>query len=208
MTISPRIEGQLGLAGVCQAAALVKQVANGLTLDSQAFESSLSSILVTDANEPFQIFGQVANLTLGWRTLQRQLSDTQQKDMDITRYVASLLALERKLTKDAERLQALGERIHHVQRQLAHVTFDNPQILAALASVYSDIISPLTPKIQVVGNRDLLQQPLYQQKVRALLLAGIRSAVLWRQMGGKRRQLFFKRRQILASANEALKHMY
>lgn len=208
MSTPTHIEAQLGLAGVCQAAALVKQVATGTAVDAQAYESSLSSILVTDANEPIQIFGQVANLTLGWRTLQRQLADSQQKDMDITRYVAGLLALERKLSKDGQLMQSLGERIHHVQRQLAHIAFDNPQIVTALASIYSDLISPLTPKIQVFGNRDLLQQPTQQQRVRALLLAGVRSAVLWRQMGGKRRQLLFRRRQILASATEALKHMY
>jgi high frequency lysogenization protein len=102
-------------------------------------------------------------------------------------------------------MQELGERISHVQRQLAHIDFQNPQIVSSLASIYSDIISPLAPRIQVAGNPDYLSQPATQHKVRALLLAGVRAAVMWRQMGGKRRNILFKRKHILNSAVKALR---
>ena len=100
-------------------------------------------------------------------------------------------------------MQELGERISHVQRQLAHIDF-KPTIVSSLASIYSDIISPLAPRIQVAGNPDYLSQPA-THKVRALLLAGVRAAVMWRQMGGKRRNILFKRKHILNSAVKALR---
>jgi len=43
-----------------------------------------------------------------------------------------------------------------------------------------------------------LQQSTNAARIRALLLAGIRSARLWRQLGGHRWQLLFSRRKLLA----------
>lgn len=204
--LDAKIEQHLALAGVCQAAALVKQVARLGTIDEQAFEASLSSILVTDPESPQHVFGSLANLSLGYKTLFSQLSDkSATKDTELTRYIASILGLERKLAKKPQAMDELGNRISHVQRQLAHVSFDNHQIVGSLASIYSDIVSPLAPRIQVAGNPDHLRQPVNQHRVRALLLAGVRGAVMWRQMGGRRRQILLNRKQIVDSATQALR---
>ena len=166
----------------------------------------MSSILVTDPESPQHVFGQLSNLKMGYKSIVSQLSGrSSHKDAELTRYVASLLSLERKLAAKPDALNELSQRISHVQRQLAHVDFDNSQIIASLASIYSDIISPLAPKIQVAGNNEFLSRPLNQQRVRALLLAGVRAAVMWRQMGGRRRQILFGRKQILHSATLALR---
>lgn len=204
--LDKNIEAYLALAGVCQSVTLVQQLARRGNSDQTAFEASLSSILVTEPETPQQVFGQLGNLEVGYKTLVSQLSDKQgNKDTEITRYIASVLTLERKLSAKNAAMKELGERISHVQRQLAHVEFNNSQIVASLASIYSDIVSPLAPRIQVAGNPDYLSQPINQQRVRALLLAGVRAAVMWRQMGGKRRQILFKRKQILNSAVKALR---
>lgn len=47
-----------------------------------------------------------------------------------------------------------------------------------------------------------LQQPNNAAKIRALLLAGIRSARLWRQLGGHRWQLVFSRSKLLKELYE------
>lgn len=60
-----------------------------------------------------------------------------------------------------------------------------------MAGIYVDVISPLGPRIQVTGSPAVLQSPQVQAKVRASLLAGIRAAVLWQQVGGGRLQLMF-----------------
>ena len=204
--LDPKIEQHIALAGVCQAAALVQKVARAGTVDTEACEASLSSILVTDPESPQHVFGQLSNLKMGYQSIVSQLSGrSSHKEAELTRYVASLLGLERKLSAKPAALNELSQRISHVQRQLAHVDFDNSQIIASLASIYSDIISPLAPKIQVAGNTEHLSRPLNQQRVRALLLAGVRAAVMWRQMGGRRRQILFNRKQILHSATLALR---
>ncbi len=204
--LDPKIEQHLALAGVCQAASLVQQLARRGTIDKQAYEASLSSILVTDPETPQQVFGQLDNLKNGYSVVVGQLgNDTTPKDTELTRYIASILGLERKLTKHPRAMSELGDRIAHVQRQLAHVDFDNQQIASSLASIYSDVVSPLAPRIQVAGNPNYLGQTSNQERVRALLLAGVRAAVMWRQMGGSRRAILFKRNSILDSAKSALR---
>ncbi|AXR06849.1 high frequency lysogenization protein HflD [Salinimonas sediminis] len=204
--LDPKIEQHLALAGVCQAAALVKQVARKGNVDHDAFEASLSSILVTEPDSPQHVFGSLSNLKIGYQTLLAQLADKSgNKDTELTRYIASILGLERKLSRKPAALNELSERISHVQRQLAHVSFDNAQIVGSLASIYSDIVSPLAPRIQVAGNPDHLRQPVNQHRVRALLLAGVRAAVMWRQMGGQRRQILLNRKRIVDSATQALR---
>jgi high frequency lysogenization protein len=204
--ISPDIERHIALAGVCQAAALVQSIARKGSADTQAIEASISSILVTTPDNPQQVYGSLSNLSVGFSTLVAQLdNESRHKDAEITRYVASILSLERKLSKHPSALSDLGERISHVQRQLGHVDFENGQIMSSLASVYTDVVSPLAPKIQIAGNQQHLSSPTNQHKVRALLLAGVRSAVLWRQMGGKRRHILFNKSQILKAAKQAVR---
>lgn len=204
--LNENIENQLALAGVCQAAYLVQQLARKGSLDKAALESSLSSILVTEPKTAQQVFGAISNLKIGFQTLSLQLSyDNKCKDVELTRYIMALLGLERKLAKNANSMASLAKRISHVQRQLAYVDIENNQVLASLASIYSDVISPLAPKIQISGNAQILKTSVNQQTIRAILLAGVRAAVMWRQMGGKRRQLLFQRKHIVDSANEALR---
>lgn len=206
--MSEAIESTLALAGVCQAAALVQAIARTGQCDDTAFQASISSICVTEPEHPQQVYGQLSNLKIGYTTLVHQLNTrSAQKDAELTRYVASLLGFERKLAKRPDAMNELGQRISNVQRQLAHVEFEHHQILNSLASAYVDIISPLAPRIQVAGNPAYLGQAPIQAKVRALLLAGVRSAVLWRQMGGQRRQILLNRKRILRGAQVALQQM-
>jgi high frequency lysogenization protein len=199
------IEKSLALAGVCQAAALVKQVSKHGTCDEQAFKASIESITITDSDSTEQVYGQVSNLKIGFDMLYAQLGNSPTpKDTIITRYIANLLSIERKLARSSKRMSELGDRINHVKRQQLHLDLFEGQMLSNLASIYSDVVSPVTTKIQVSGDPQLLKQVDNQHKVRALLLAGVRSAVLWRQLGGKRRQIVFNRQRILVCAEQAL----
>ncbi|KXI29913.1 high frequency lysogenization protein HflD [Paraglaciecola hydrolytica] len=195
----------LALAAVCQAAALVKQIARSGEMDHQAFECSIRSIAITDSSATLDVFGSVEQLNLGFSTLLKQLGhDDKAKDVEITRYVANLLALERKVTSNGKVMQQLGERISQIQRQQLHMDLLDSQMLSNLAAIYSDVISPVARKIQIAGSPALLKRSDNQHKVRAILLAGLRAAVLWRQLGGKRRQILFSRQSILSAAKSAL----
>jgi high frequency lysogenization protein len=57
----------------------------------------------------------------------------------------------------------------------------------------------------VRGEPNYLQNPDNQNRIRALLLAGIRAAWLWRQMGGNRWRILFGRQQFLDAAQTYLR---
>lgn len=195
----------LALAGVCQAAALVKQVARTGELNQKAFSASINSIVITEAANTIDIFGSLDELYLGFSTLINQLgNDDKAKDVEITRYVANLLTLERKVSANGKAMNELSERIGQIQRQQLHMDLFDSQMMSNLASIYSDVISPIGRKIQIAGSPALLKRTDNQHKVRACLLAGLRAAVLWRQLGGKRRQILFSRQSILRDAKSAL----
>lgn len=194
----------MAFAAICQAAHLVQQVSRTGTCDDETLCQALSGILVTDPESPQDVFGE-ANLKEGYKAIVEQLGHgSSPKNAELTRYVVSLIALERKLSGRRDVLNMLGERISQVKRQLHHFDLLDEQVLANLASIYSEHISPIGPRIQVAGTPVYLQQPLVQHKVRALLLAGIRATVLWRQVGGRRRHILFSRGKMVASARSML----
>lgn len=101
-------------------------------------------------------------------------------------------------------MDQLGQRIDQLDRQLAHFELESEQMLSSLAAIYVDIVSPVGPRIQVIGSPAILQNTQIQAKVRAVLLAGIRATVLWQQVGGGRLQLMFSRNRLFEQAKSIL----
>lgn len=197
----------MALAAVCQAVELVRLVAREDNSPEQLHRIMFKSITMVDADNPEQIYGDMHDLSLGYRTLCQQLGNQPEKDVDITRYIVSILTLERKLTPNGRAMSKLGERIGDLQRSLSHFDILDSNIVANMADIYSEVISPLGKRIEVFGSPQFLQVQANQHKVRALLLAAVRAAVLWRQLGGKRRQLIFSRQAILDVAQHSLNHL-
>lgn len=189
----------IAFAGICQAVALVQHVAKNGHCDSDTFETSLTAILSTNPNNTLDVFGSEANLKIGLECLVKGIDSTP-SGSEITRYIISLMALERKLSARRDAMSQLGDRIQTIERQVNHFDLLDDQMISNLASIYLDVISPIGPRIQVTGTPTILQQTSTQHKVRALLLSGIRCAVLWRQVGGKRRHLIFGRKKMIEQA--------
>lgn len=197
------------MAAICQASALVQKVARTGSIAEPDLAIMLNSIMKTSPDSILDVYdNDVAHLALGLKTLIEQLgSQTKEKDPELTRYVVSLLGLERRLANKKNQFSLLGERIEQSQRQLAHYDITSDTLIASLASIYSDLLSPIGTPIQVAGEPSLLKQQSNQHKIRALLLAGVRSSVLWRQVGGKRRNILFGRTKMVACAQQLLKEI-
>lgn len=187
-------ERVLALAGLFQAAALTQQLANDGRCDEAAMESSVASVFRIDAPSVASVYGNVSGVRLGLRSLILQL-DEGSRDMAVTRMVVTVMRLERSLAHQPELLARLQEGIVAAQRQVAHFGQDSPQVTRRLAELYASTLSTLKPRVMVTGNSQQLQQPNVVEKVRANLLAAVRSAVLWRQVGGRQWQLLLYRRQ-------------
>jgi high frequency lysogenization protein len=196
----------IAFAGICQAVSLVQQVAKEGECDHVAFNASMTAIANTSPSSTLNVFGSESDLRIGLKCLAHGI-DGSPDGSDITRYIISLMALERKLNATPDAMSTLGSRISLIEHQLDHYDLDDSQMIANIASIYLDVISPVGPRIQVTGTPAVLQQTHVQHKVRALLLSGIRSAVLWRQVGGKRRHLIFGRKKMVEQAEILLARM-
>ena len=200
MTDNILYERTMAFAGILQAIGQVQYIARHGESDEQALAASLNTILITTPESTADVYPNKELLDKGYQLIQNQLGDGSNKDVETTSYLVGVLALERKLSRSPNGLGMLAERINQVHRQLAHFSITDEQVLANLASIYSDVISALGPKLQISGNPAFLKQTNVQNKIRALLLSAMRSAVLWRQLGGKRRHLVFARKAIFDTA--------
>lgn len=193
-------------AAICQISNAVQRIARFGVIDEQQLHILLNTVMETSPVNTLAVFGgDLANLRPGLNVLVDQLGNqNKQKDAEVTRYLVSLLALERKLAKSSLALKQLGQHIDDTKRQLQHFELTSETIVSSLAGTYVDVISPLGTKIQIAGEPEILKNPVNQAKIRALLLAGIRCAVLWRQIGGKRRHILFARSKYLECAQELI----
>ena len=189
----------LALAGIFQAAGLVQEVACKNTVEQSAFNTSIHSVFKINADSVEEIYGGTSGLKYGLDMIARLFNKNNKKaDMEITRYVISMMVLERKLIKNSAMLEAISVGIEKAEAQSEHFgSHTHENIIASLADLYSNTISTLSPRIMVSGEHGYLENPDNANKVRTLLLAGIRSTVLWRQKGGGRLQLIFGRNKIL-----------
>jgi len=192
----------LALAGVFQVALLVNDLATRGLVDQQTFATSINSVLVTDPETTADIYGgELANLRAGANTLRKVLLKDSSINPSVLRYAMAILILNTKLAKNPQMLTAIGQRLDAVKSQAMHFNPTHENVLAALAGLYQDTLSTLSFRIQVQGDPTILQQTGNADKIRALLLAGIRSAMLWSQSGGKRWKLLFSRKKILQDLN-------
>lgn len=195
----------LALAGVFQCAQLVNQIAAKGVTDQHDLQTVIRATLNMNPISTDDVIGSVDNVRTGLHTLIEQLGDQKsQKDMNIARYVISLLYLQKKLAKRKDMLETISNGIERARQQseLFELTHDN--VLANLASIYGDTVSQIPPKIMVAGESSYLSNRSNADRIRAILLGGIRFAVLWSQLGGSRWQILFKRRTFVNEARRLL----
>ena len=189
----------IALAGIAQTAALVEQLAATGKADEIALETSLKSILKTESDSVLDIYdNDLANLKLGLEHLNAQLTGYEIAYPDEARYAASLVFLERQLCEQKSMLKTISVGIERAKAQTEHFHVLHENVLANFGDMYLQTVSKLQPRIMVNGVPDYLSRPDVANKIRACLLAGIRSAMLWKQCGGRRWKflLFRKKTQV------------
>ncbi|MDH3412523.1 MAG: lysogenization regulator HflD, partial [Gammaproteobacteria bacterium] len=89
----------IALAGIYQAADLVKKAARAGSVDAPAFRTSIDSVFRFDADTAESVYGGLAGLKNGLSTLAEQLDRRDRKpDPELTGYAANLMFLERTLS--------------------------------------------------------------------------------------------------------------
>ena len=141
-----REERVIALAGMLQAAGLVRNLAVRGQLDSSAMRISLASVFKIDADNAADVFGGVPSLRFGLETLVAQV-ESGQRDTGLTRLLINIMRLERVLAGRSDILGALRDGIAMIGRDPADVDFSNA--IPRLAQLYASTLSTLRPRILI-----------------------------------------------------------
>lgn len=190
----------LALAGFMQALTLVRQTALTGRYDLQAMSTSIASIFNRDAATTADVYQGPAALALGLESLLTDMGEPTNQERDPLRIKMgwTMLAIERNLRDADGAWERLGNELDRIQAlELA----TESETIQQLAKVYERAVSVLTPRVMVMGDPEHMNNQRNIAAIRAALLAALRSAVLWRQLGGSMWDLFLQRGSIKKEAH-------
>jgi len=190
---SPTARQALALAGVFQAASLVDELARTGQVDTRPWETLVHATLDTNPDSFEAIYGgHPNNLRRGLEVLEAVVGRKQANPV-VLRYGFSLLLLMSQLRSNDAMMSGLGQHLNRIQGQAEHFGTTHENVIASLGEAYQQTLSTLKTRIVVQGDPSLLQSRMMPERIRAVLLAGIRFALLWHQQGGRRWKLVFQR---------------
>ncbi|ATD67699.1 MULTISPECIES: high frequency lysogenization protein HflD [Luteimonas] len=188
----------LALAGMAQALKQVRRIAETGQADAAVLSTALDSVFRIDAESPEAVYGGRDAVVPGL-VLLRDYFSNQGSDPVLPKLGLAVVQLERRFMQDA----TVSGEVHHgileIKPKAEQLGHTHPEVLAALGALYADTVSHLRPKVMVQGNPHYLGQANVVAEIRAVLLASLRSAVLWRQMGGSLWDFLLRRQQMLAA---------
>ena len=210
MTYYTQQDKTIALVGIYQVAQQVFDLATTGNTDELAFQTSINTLFCDSPENTLDVFGgDVVAIQLGVNTLLAQMLSNQEasnRNIEITKYVLSLMILEKKISSIDGLLTKVFNVIETAKNNRAQFGEFHENIIATLARAYRENISNIQPRIMVNGAHGHLQNPHVANKIRALLLAGIRASILWRQVGGSRWGLLWHRKKYLKNVQSLLRN--
>jgi high frequency lysogenization protein len=196
----------IALAGIFQAAALVHQLATTGRINNKDLETAVRSLFSQNPKGVTDVYGEVQSLLTGLERLSNTLKRNPSKEgNEIVRYVMGIVHLQKKLMQQPKMLSLIGTRLEQAQQQADVFEPTHENVIASLADIYTSTLSTFSFRIQVSGDYNYLQQARIGNQIRVLLFSGIRSAILWRQLGGSRLQVIIKRKAIIETTDTLIK---
>lgn len=189
------------LAALTQAVYLVDCIARKGLVDAEDFRVMTESIFADSSakHAVADVYGDITHLNTGLRLSIKTLrGDALPQAKTLMAYSAGLLSLERHLSKNGDVRQKLAEGMIRIGKQRQYFgDAVHVNVVAAIADLYGETISTIKPRIIVRGKSEHLSQNANTQRVRTLLMAGLRAAHLWHKYGGGHLSLLIRRKALL-----------
>ena len=197
----------IALCAVAQCAALVHELAIGKEIRQSQLASAINPLLILNPESVEQVYPNLESLTLGFSTLQSILGSNRLKqNSQIRRYITEILILRKSLSKNMimqSVVRAGLSNLEPIRPSLIDCMQTNQQEIneqnytfEEISSLYRKTLSTLKHRIKVAGKVQFLKNEIVSNKIRGLLFAGVRSAVLWHQLDGRYWRLFIYNKRI------------
>lgn len=192
-------EQLVALGAIFTAAIQADKIARTGQFDEGSTKCLINSLLVTNPQTTLDVYGgDDFELLDGYRFLCKFLERNTGTSREILRYGLSIILLERKLATNKAMLETIASNLVQITNKVEHFGLFHDNVFSACGGLYEQTISTFNHRIQVVGDMTYLQQPHIAAQIRTLLLTGIRSAMLWNQLGGRRWHFLLKRKKLLS----------
>ena len=192
----------LALAGVCQCVMLAQELARRGHAQPEPLRCALSSLLILNEIDVDIALGGVEGVFAGLPDIGRRKPDP--AAVERLRYMVALIDLQRRLRGEKEVAGELRSCLVSLRDNPIAEDPVLPETIKAFADIYTATVSALTPKIIVRGEQQYLKNTDTVSKVRAVLLAGVRSAYLFHEHGGRKWHLFLGRKKLAVLARALL----
>ena len=193
----------LALAGLVQALAQVRRIADTGQAHADVLNTALESVFRIDADSAAEVYGGTRSLRTGLMLLRDYFSGAM-PDEQLPRLALAVIQLERRFVRDEDMVSRVLTGIRALEQAAQRLGSSHPDVTNALGSLYADTLSHLRPRVLVQGNPHYLGQAAVVAEVRAVLLSAVRSAVLWRQMGGSLWDFLLRKRAMGEVVQELL----
>ena len=201
--MTPFDDRVLALGALLVALSQVRRIAETGQSDTATLQVALDSVFRLDAADTAAAVGGVDAVRPGLRLLRDYLAGTN-KDEALGKLAMAVMQLERRFVADAAMTERVRTGLRALHGPVERLGSPHHDVVAGLASLYADTISHLRPRVMVQGNPHYLGQAGVVAEIRALLLAALRAAVLWRQMGGSLWDFLFRRRDMAAAIDQLM----
>lgn len=201
--VEPIYDRVVALAGLLQALAQVRRVADTGEADERILATCIESLFRFEAPTTAAVYGGLENVRPGLLLLRDYLGGGLTDEV-VPKLAMSVLQLERRFVRDDAMVQRVRSGLEAQVAPAERLGATHPEVLLALGNLYANTLSHVRPRVLVQGNPHYLGQAAVVAEVRAVLLAAVRSAVLWRQRGGTLWDFAFQRRAMAAAVDAHL----
>lgn len=199
----------LALAGIVQALSLINRLAFlGLhEQDRPIIETCIQSLYMLDAHNVEEIFGQKHALIPGMKELHAVLKHNifnLRYALRIKKEIWQVFGLAKQILRRPELRRLIQDKIHQYTRQAEYFSRTHSSIIQRWSELTIELMNRLGARFHLYGRQANLSHEEIASTIRALLLAAIRAAVLWHQLGGNIWLLIFERKKLLLRLEELM----
>lgn len=203
--MNPLHDQTLSLAGMFQAAVLIDALAATGSCDQAAFDGSFDSLFTFDADSAVGVYGGSDRLRHGFDALLDYLGGRGGgASGNVAYYVLAMMKIAAVVRSRADLSLRLFDGLQAIQTRSGEFGLSRENQAGKIDMLYQETISHVEPRVIVRGEQAHLLNEATAARIRTLLLAGIRSAVLWQQLGGSKWKLFLRRKKYVAEAGRLL----
>tara|TARA_Y100000748_G_C15473942_1_gene479950 strand:- start:1120 stop:1746 length:627 start_codon:yes stop_codon:yes gene_type:complete len=181
-------EQTIALAGLYQSCQVVSNIAWNGEYKEKDIIPLINCIMQIDSANTENIYIDVSKLHTGLIFFRKQIAgDIFSRSSETRRYIASLKQLADNLMSDENCINKIQMLLKELNLKSDTINIDDK--VTELSSIYQKTLSNFEPRIVVNGENKYLTNNINASRIRTALFAGVRSIILWRQLGGSRLKL-------------------